>query len=636
MRILQQNRMHKPVWRWVVGVTISVGYGIGTVAGDQSLPQQGSFEETIQPFLHTYCLDCHSESDAKGRVVLDRFTTQSHVQEEYELWSSVQKMVRSGRMPPPDAPQPEAEERSRLVAAVDRELLTFDCRKAPEVPFVAARRINRSEYNLTLRDLLGIDWQPAADFPSDDVGYGFDNVADVLSVSPLLLEKYLESAETVVSHVFREPHLKARILVHPADVQGDLAVPHGRNLQEFAERALRRPLTKLEQQNLADLIRSTRRPQDPSQDAVQLTCTAILVSPNFLFRSESADPLIDRDGRRGWLNDWTLASRLSYFLWSSLPDEQLRQLARQDQLHVPEILRRETLRMVQDPKAAAFVENFSGQWLQLRLLDARSPDPQQFPQFNTALRDDMREESIRVFASILSENRQVQEFLSADYSFVNQALADLYGIEGVRGDQFRRVQLPDTRRGIVTHASVLLVTSNPTRTSPVKRGKWVLENILGEPPPPPPPNVPQLKEGGIATGSVRQRMEQHRSNPACAVCHTQMDALGFGLENFSAIGQWRDSEGEYRVDAQGELPGGLQFNGPGELMQVLATHHRESFVRCLTEKLMIYALGRGLQPADRCAVNAIHSELASNGYRFQELITAIVLSEPFLSGPVLP
>ncbi|MDA0657932.1 MAG: DUF1588 domain-containing protein [Planctomycetota bacterium] len=241
-----------------------------------------------------------------------------------------------------------------------------------------------------------------------------------------------------------------------------------------------------------------------------------------------------------------------------------------------------------------------------------------------------------MFASILSENRNVQEFLSADFSFVNEELANFYGITGVRGDQFRRVELPETRRGIVTHASVLLVTSNPTRTSPVKRGKWVLENILGEPPPPPPPNVPQLNDGSVATGSIRQRMEQHRSNPACAVCHLQMDALGFGLENFSAIGQWRDSDGEFPVDAQGELPNGLQFNGPHELTQVLATHYREAFVRCLTEKLMVYALGRGLQPADRCAVNAIQLKSASSGNRFQELISAIVLSEPFLSGPVPP
>ncbi|MDA0657933.1 MAG: DUF1592 domain-containing protein [Planctomycetota bacterium] len=385
MQFRRHSRIRKSI-RFVACVTICIGYPIGTARGDDSIPNQPSFVESIQPFLQTYCLDCHSGSDAEGSISLDRFATHSHVQEEYGLWSSVQKMVRSGRMPPPDSLQPPVDKRSMLVAAIEQELQSFDCSKALRMPYVAVRRINRTE-NLTLRDLLGVDWQPAADFPSDDVGYGFDNVADVLSVSPLLFEKYLEAAENLVNRVLNDSKLRLRILVHPAEEQGDLGAPHGRNILEFAERAFRRPLTKLEVQNLAELVRAAPRRGEPSQDSVQSACTSILVSPNFLFRTESAEPAIDRDGRRGWLNDWTLASRLSYFLWSSLPDEQLLQLARQDRLHEPAILRRETLRMVQDPKAAAFVENFSGQWLQLRLLDVRSPDPRQFPQLNAALRD---------------------------------------------------------------------------------------------------------------------------------------------------------------------------------------------------------------------------------------------------------
>jgi hypothetical protein len=286
--------------------------------------------------------------------------------------------------------------------------------------------------------------------------------------------------------------------------------------------------------------------------------------------------------------------------------------------------------MLGSPKSQALVDNFAGQWLQLRDVATRTPDPARFPAFDERLRDAMRQETELFFAQVMRENSSIVEFLNADYSYLNARLAEHYGLEGVEGEDFRRVALPGQRRGILTHASVLLITSNPTRTSPVKRGKWILENILGEPPPPPPPNVPELQAEADALGSLRERMEQHRENPACAVCHQQMDTLGFGMENFDAIGAWRDQDGRASIDPAGILPDGTEFAGPGELAAVLADKKTTAFARCLTEKLLTYALGRGLEPYDRCAVNDILAQLVDDDYRFHTLVTGIVLSEPFL------
>ncbi len=553
-------------------------------------------------------------------------------------------------------------------------------------PDTSARRLNRYEYDATARDLLAIPFQPAADFPLDDSGYGFDNIAGVLSLSPALMEKYLAAAEkiaraAIVPPIAPEPsvqryaasdfHLKVDfegdydilIAVHggPDDShQGDpvhaelridgvpaeslpiedapeslrsvqfrlhlgrgnpqLAVevtPSGArlrhveirgpynptppplpesytrvfrcghapghhtlacvrtNLADLARRAYRRPITNDELDGLVRFVETARQHGDTLDHGVQLALEAILVSPRFLFRIEPA----------GHLDDFQFASRLSYFLWSSLPDDELFQLARDHRLRAPEVLRSQIHRMLLDPKARALVENFGGQWLQTRNLASIQPDPEKFPQFKAGLRRDMQRETQLFFQSIIQEDRPIADFLGANYTFLNDRLASFYGIPGVEGRQFRRVELPpDSHRGgILTQASVLTVSSYPARTSPVLRGKWILENLLDSPPPPPPPNVPNLDEKAIgASMSMRQQLEQHRANPDCRGCHARIDPLGFDLENYDAIGQWRTQDGSFPVDSG---------DGPEALKQHLLSDQNR-FARCLGSKLATYALGR--------------------------------------------
>ena len=363
--------------------------------------------------------------------------------------------------------------------------------------------------------------------------------------------------------------------------------------------------------------------------SIKLALEAVLVSPNFLFRGE-LQPQPDNPHSARAIDDYALASRLSYFLWSSMPDDELFALAAKGKLHGD--LENQVKRMLQDRKAHALVENFADQWLQIRNLAAASPDRDAFPQFDDDLRASMVAETEMFFENVMREDRSVLEFLDADYSFMNGPLAKLYGIQGVTGNEFRRVSLKGSGRGgLLTEASILTLTSNPTRTSPVKRGKWVLENILGAPPPPAPPNVPPLKEGhdAVAGATLRQRMEQHRTDPVCASCHAKMDPIGFGFENFDAIGRWRAMDGGLLLDTSGSFADGESFKGVADLKAILLKSKREQFARCLSEKMLTYALGRGLEHYDRCAVDDIAKSLAKNHYRFLALITAVVKSTPF-------
>jgi hypothetical protein len=331
------------------------------------------------------------------------------------------------------------------------------------------------------------------------------------------------------------------------------------------------------------------------------------------------------------IDEFALASRLSYWLWSSTPDDELLSLAFRKELRPN--LAAQVLRLLQDPKARALSENFAGQWLELRTLKVVSPDKERFPDFSPELAKAMLQETEELFHFIVQSNRSVTEFLSADYTFVNERLAKYYGIANVIGDEFRKIDLDpkSNRRGVLTHASVLTVTSDPTRTSPVKRGKWVLENILGITPPPPPPNVPALESDAQAelTGSVRQRLEAHRTKPGCASCHALMDPIGFGLENFNAIGQWRDKDGSFPVDSAGVLTTGQKFNNANELSQILLTDRRDTFLHALVNKMLTYALGRGTEAYDRPAVEAILARMAKENYSFHSLVLGISESLPF-------
>ena len=595
--------------------------------GDASVP----LAEMAQKTLTKYCCDCHSGDKPEGGVGVDFLTTGGKLEDRIELVDKIILVLKEQQMPPADAEQPEGAQRVQAIEWIEKRLTEFDCGTASRPGRVTMRRLNRVEYNNTVRDLTGLDLKLANDFPSDDVGNGFDNIGDVLSLPPILMEKYLAAATQIAQEVLKNAEATKKVFpreaTDPNNIDEVVEVARS-NASNFASRAFRRPLDAEESDRLLNLMRSTWESNATKEEIMQTMITAVLASTHFIYRVEDDEHNDFVDGVRQ-LNDFELASRLSYFLWSTMPDDRLFQLAREAKLHTPEQLTAEVDRMLADPKSTALVENFAGQWLQLRDLDMLSPDPVKFADFDAKLRRSMRRETELLFNNILNGNRSILELLSADYTFVDERLANHYGIKGINGDEFQRVDLNGLRRGVLMHGSILLLTSNPTRTSPVKRGKWVLENLLAEPPPPPPPNVPELAAAGETLGTLRQQMEQHRANPNCAVCHVKMDAVGFGLENFDAIGSWRDADGREKIDPSGILPGGRKFLGPMDLVQILAEDKKTEFTRCLTLKMLTYALGRGLGVADRCTVRTIVDRLAEEDYRFATLIKSIVTSPPF-------
>ncbi len=671
-------------------------------------------------------------------------------------------------MPPEDGETMDAATRQRMASLIDELANAVNCVRNPNAGKVALRRLNRAEYRNTVRDLTGVDYQPAEGFPGDDVGYGFDNIGDVLSLPPLLIEKYLDAAEYVSGKAIYTPpppkiyeidkapsslggaekygtgsrltmasqgtvSLECELpfagtfvltITASGDQGGDepvkMEVVHGktrhvidvptndakdyearfrlgrgkrkfdisfvndfyvkdkadRNLHlhhvqlrgeerrsllvspdqlppsheqlifvkpsdklsedqataavlgRLASRAFRRPANKDEVARLTEMARTVRGDGGSYEEGIQVALQAILVSPHFLFKVERPQQP-DAAGRMPPISDYELATRMSYFLWSSMPDDELLLLAHRGELRDRKRLLDKVARMMQDPRANQFVENFAGQWLQLRNLDNVKPDTRLFRSFNDNVRALMRRETLTFFAGVMRANLAVTTLLDADFTYLNEELADFYGIHGVSGDEFRRVSLQGTPRGgLLTHASVLTVTSNPTRTSPVKRGKWILDNLLNTPPPPAPPDVPELEKSKLV-GTLRERMEQHRDNPACAACHNMMDPLGFALENFDAVGLWRTRDGRDEINATGTLPDGTEFHGVGDLRRRLTTSGREQFVRCLAEKMLIYAVGRGTEYYDRCAIDEIVAYVRENDYKFAYMIAGIIQSDPF-------
>ncbi|MCE2751394.1 MAG: DUF1592 domain-containing protein [Pirellula sp.] len=680
-------------------------------------------------------------------------------------------------MPPVDSPQPSPEDRKTLTSWIQSTLNDIDCGKTPNPGSVTLRRINRYEYRNSIRDLFNIDYEPALGFPGDDVGYGFDNIADVLTLPPLLMDKYLTAAEEIsrkviiassTGPVYNSPRKISQLTAESGGkFEGDrfvfssngkapfeeqapwtgrytlelgmagsaaegrypkviisvdgkkveeltvktdtpnnpevfkipLKLRAGKRLLELAfvndhyiaakdgnpaqdtnlyiydlrltgqkaaeripesalpeihrelvrdsvpsatrtvadaakdvmrriaSRAFRRPASDEELNRLASIVEKTVESGDSYEVGLQTALTAILVSPNFLFKVE--EPALRIGNEYPLLSDFELATRLSYFLWSSTPDRELLTLASKKQLRLPGVLAAQLDRMIRDERARDFVRNFAGQWLTLRKLESFTPNEGQFPDWNEQIRDLSRTETYYLFLYVMRENMSVLRLLDADFSFMNEKLARFYGIPGVQGDKFQLVSLKGQKRlGILTHASVLAVTSNPTRTSPVKRGKWILDNVLGTPPPPAPAGVPELDKAELV-GTLRQQLEQHRANPACASCHKQMDPLGLAMENYDAIGRWRTSDRGNPIDASGELPTGQKVRNAGDLIRLLRDQKSEQFVRTLTEKLMTYGLGRGLEYYDRCAIDQILAKASKNDYRFQELLLGIITSDPF-------
>jgi hypothetical protein len=461
------------------------------------------------------------------------------------------------------------------------------------------------------------------------------------------LQPYLRTTWDLVDYT-GVPHIESLTLTGPFDPTGPGDTPSRRRLfvcrpaaaadepacatrilSALARRAYRRPLSESDVRTLIEFYQMGRR--KGSFDAgIELGVRRILASPDFVFRIER-DPGDVSPGSVYRVNDVELASRLSFFLWSSVPDDELMTLAESGQLKSPAVLDRQVRRMLADPKAKALVDNFAGQWLYLRNLRNFQPDPGEFPNFDHTLRLAMLQEMELFFGSIIREDRNVVDLLTADYTFVNERLAEHYGIPNVYGSQFRRVTLADdARRGLLGKGAILTVTSLSTRTSPVVRGKWILENIIGTPPPPPPPNVPALEDNapGKKPRSMRERLEAHRKNPPCAGCHRIMDPIGFALEPFDAVGAWRTTDAGSPIDGSGQLANGLKVDGPVSLRQALLSDP-EVFVTTMTEKLMVYALGRGLGPHDMPAVRAVVRAAAQHNYRFSSIVEGIARSVPF-------
>jgi hypothetical protein len=871
----------------------------------------GGIDAGIVHFMTANCVMCHGPTRQSGDLDLSGYTTTASIKEHRDEWDLVLERIEAGEMPPKTMsarnmppgglPNPSADDRQAAIAAIKGELENADHAVKPMAGRVSARRLNRAEYNNTVQDLLGVKVWPASDFPQDDAAYGFDNIADALNLSPVLMEKYMDAAEKVartavfgpekmppavkkleqlerevtnitevpkeydesglttdramhaihrfpvdgvylfrvtargfrplgseplelglwldgklvtelhvdpkedgpsllggrqdlfgkpqeykmfvpagdhwvaatvlriyegLPPVYKGPHpstrpsatqpvefalqgaerekLEAEAAAQnganaPASGRGEAGSPSGlpvgvappasqpapaiaaaipasqpavenaapasqpafangrrggrgrggrgrggfgrgprlapietqvgidyvdvvgpieqvagpsqeslrriyprpnmdrsdpntprEILTGIVRRAFRRPVAAADVDPYVNLFSQVRGGGDSFEEALAVAIQGILVSPDFLLRIER-DPTQESAQENVQITDHELATRLSYFLWSTMPDDELSALADAGKLHEPAILEAQVRRMLASPRAHALAENFGGQWLRFRALESVTPDFNLFPEYDAYLQISMKEETERFFDYVVHDDRSILDFIDGKYTFLNEKLAMLYGIPGVKGPEFRKVDLTGTPRGgVITQASVLTVSSYATRTSPVLRGKWILENILNAPPPPPPNNVPALEETikNNPNATLRQQMEIHRSNPACAGCHARMDPLGMGLENFNAIGAWRTADGTLPVDASGKLPDGRSFNGPDELLAVIA-QDREAFTECVAEKLLTYAIGRGLESYDKATVRQIVANVAKKDYRFSSLVMEIVNSLPF-------
>ena len=801
-----------------------IGFGVLAPALAGAAPAE-SFGSVVAPFLAKSCRACHNPSLKGGELDLVALARSGVRAEDALAWEKVVLRMKTSEMPPQPLPRPDPAELAAVTGWIERELERAFEAAPPEPGRVTARRLNRTEYDNTVRDLLGVDFGAAEDFPPDDSGYGFDNIGDVLSLSPALLERYMATAEKVArAAIFGPSEMKPTLTRHPpigrkirnsttplleydttglslpnalhvtkrfpaegeyrirvtlggqrpagsasvfvglwldgqrvavqeldpdkmasfsadrndfsgmmrdfktripagehwlaatierlyeglppdyngpnpstrpappprefkppkdvspekleeirkafearqkerlpangtrvglVEISGPFAVAAGAPPESFAKiyacghkngrhaagcerriltrlthRAYRRPVTPKEIDRLSALFALGRKDGGSFDQGLALAMQAILVSPDFLFRIERSVPA--GGDTAGPIGPHDLASRLSYFLWSSMPDEELLNAADRGALRDPSVLAAQTRRMLKDPKSAALVQSFGGQWLQFRGLESVRPDLERFPEFDDYLRLSMRKETELFLQNIVSEDKSVVELLSAKYTFLNERLARHYGIAGIRGPEFRRVDTAGSpRTGVLGHASVLTVSSYPTRTSPVLRGKWILSNLLNAPPPDPPAGTPRLDEATISKGaSLRQQLEAHRADTTCAACHSRMDPLGFGLENYDAVGGWREKDGAFAIDSTGSLPDGRGFKGPNELAAILESD-REEFVRGFTAKLLTFALGRGLERYDGPTVKAIAARSAADDYRFSSLVLEIVKSLPF-------
>jgi mono/diheme cytochrome c family protein len=622
--------------------------------------------ETPAALLRRYCSDCHFAGAHEGGLALDELLQRAGGgpgsrprgaagRPDHAAWIAVWKNLRAGTMPPPDETQPSTAERASLGRWLERDVFGLDPAR-PDPGRVTVRRLNRAEYAHTIEALTGLRYEAQATFPADDTGHGFDTVGDVLTISPMLLEKYLDAAAEIAGRVV-DAMPKPGAAATPAFAAGgppeDAAQRDAwlsTTLRRFADRAFRRPVDDATAAAIAR-VAAASAPDSDDRLRRQLTAgfTAILAAPRFLFRVEQP---AQKSGKRTAatdgtppsavpLDDWSLASRLSYFLWSTMPDDELFRLAAAGKLR--ESLDAQVERMLADPRAATGLRNFVGQWLRTRDVEALPFDAARIlgmkdrkeaeKIFSRAVRRAMREQTELHVLRLVRENLPLTDLLVATETFLNADLARYYGIADVKGNDLQLVTVPaDSHRGgLFTQGSFLLVTSNPSRTSPVKRGLFILENILGTPALPAPADVPPLEDAAKAAGgkaSMRELMERHRRDPLCASCHSRMDPLGLALEHYNAAGQWRDKDGAATIDTAGRLATGETFTDAADLARLIAGPRRTDYHRCLTEKLLTYALGRGVEYFDAPAVDTIVAALDRDG-RARTLFRGVVTSVPF-------
>jgi hypothetical protein len=620
--------------RRLLGMALAPALMLGAAA------EEISYEHDILPIVAEYCFGCHNAERANADLNLERFETQEMAASSLAIWQRSGRRIEHNEMPPRNRPQPSDEEKELLMAWIRAlEPPALDCTMIASEEsvnwfpgFVMSRRLNRHEYENTLRDLLGEPVSIAHMFPADGAGgEGFDNHGNALFLSAIQMEKYLEAADAVIERTLpgdggRSEAWK-RLAPDPAEGMDTREAAAG-VITAFAQRAWRRPIEDEERERMLALYDRAIERGDLHGEAIKLVFKAVIVSPHFLFLAEPQP----REQGDYQLGDYPLASRLSYFLWSSMPDDELFALAEAGSLANDEEIERQVRRMLLDPKAQALGEFFVSQWLGITPLGGTiKPDPNRFPEFDDALAASMHREPALFFTHIVQEDRSLLELLDSDYSFVDERLAALYGLDGVTGEEMRLVHFEDDARGgVLGMAAILTTTSHPLRTSPVLRGKFVLEQLLGDRVPPPPPDAGTLPEDdehhdGL---SLREALELHRQKPECAACHERMDPLGFGLENFDPIGRWRVEQAGLPIDTAGELPTGESFSGPAELKELLLAR-TDAFTRNFTRKMLGYALGRSLTRYDDCVIDDALAAMEENGWRPSELFTGIALSYPF-------
>ena len=614
-------------------------YGTNFVSGQsvsgQSVSGQSKTEFGLN-LIKTECLDCHSGSQPEGELDLASVVDHRPLVENLTLWRYISQRIQLGDMPPPDEATLEATQKQQFENWFQKSIEQFDYNSVGQPGYTPARRLTHSEYRHTIRDLIGVDLADTTKFPQDLSGSsGFKNSANTLFLQGSLFEKYSQSAEAIMSAVFaknasRLMELAKFQILAPGKSHEKIEDQGKAILQTFCRRAFRRSATTTEINGLQQIFLEELANSQQLEPAIQKTLTAILVMPQFLLKIESAT----KGSKPVRINDFDLASRLSYFLWASMPDDELLQLAQQGELSKPEVLRTQINRMLENRRSKTLGYVFGGQWLGFEDIGIRRrQDPIDNPWCTESLMTAMRAESALFLHSLIRNDRPLSELINARYTFLNEELAKHYRIRGIEGEAMRKVNLKTKLRGgILTQASVLSITAFPDRTSPVVRGHWVLDTILGTPPPEPPPNVSEISEQVLERDdlSFREKIQQHSNNINCKSCHQEMDPIGFSLENYDNFGRYRTRQFGKTIDARGQLPDGTQFEGSEQLKNVLISQRMPNLTRQITEKMLTYALGRQLEYYDEQTIRTIVKETTENDYRFQTLIKSIINSQPFL------